>query len=172
LKKELREVLPLVESVMKPVFEFGIIREVEVKPNGITLNGSKVLSSEDLAKTLEGSIAVLALAVTLGPGPDELAVRYGDEGRLTAQAITGAAGSAAVERVTTVLQGYLAEAYWDKGFKLTRRFSPGYGDFGLDYQSDVLKLSGGYNIGIKLTENDMMIPLKSVTVLVGIIPDG
>jgi cobalamin-dependent methionine synthase I len=172
LKRELNEVLPLVEEAARPDFSFNIYEAIEVKSNGIVYDSNRVFISDDLAKTLSGAAAILAVATTMGPGLDELTEHFGDEGRLTAQAIVDAAGSAAVERMTTVLQGQLAEDYWEQGFKLTRRYSPGYGDFGLEYQPEVLKLSGGYEIGISLTENNMMIPLKSVTALIGLVPDG
>lgn len=172
LKRELDQVLPLVEEAAKPDFSFNIYEDIEVKYNGIILNGSRVFFSEDLAKTLNGSAAILAVATTMGSGLDELTEHFGDEGRLTAQAIVDAAGSAAVERMTTVLQGQLAEDYWEQGLKLTRRYSPGYGDFDLEYQPEVLELSEGYEIGISLTDNNMMIPLKSVTALIGLVPDG
>ena len=60
----------------------------------------------------------------------------------------------------------------DEVIPRARRYSPDYGDFDLEYQSEVLELSGGYEIGIPLTENNVMIPLKSVTALIGLISDG
>jgi hypothetical protein len=172
LKRELDGVLPLVEEAARPDFRYYVKEDIEVKPDGVIFGGNRVFFSEDLAKTCFGAIAMLAIAATLGPGLDKLAERYGEEGRLTAQAIVDAAGSAAIERMTTVLQGQLAEAYWKQGYKVTRRFSPGYGDFDLEYQSKVLELSSGYEIGISLTDNNMMLPLKSITALIGLIPDG
>ncbi len=172
LKRELDEVLPIVAEALRADYSLNAIDEIEVNPDAVILKGGIEFYSENLAEILNGSISILAIATTLGSGVDELADRFGGEGRLTAQTIVDAAGSAAIERMTAALQAELAGSYWDNGFTLTRRYSPGYGDFNLDYQPQVLELSGGYEIGITLTENNMMLPLKSVTALIGLRTDG
>ena len=49
------------------------------------------------------------------------------------------------------------------------RFSPGYGDFDLKYQKDILEyLDANKKIGISLTDSLMMIPTKSITAIIGI----
>ena len=48
-----------------------------------------------------------------------------------------------------------------------RRFSPGYGDFPLDYQRKIVEtLSAPLNIGVNLTSSVMLTPTKSVTAVV------
>ena len=48
-----------------------------------------------------------------------------------------------------------------------RRFSPGYGDFPLDYQRKIVEtLSAPLNIGVNLTASIMLTPSKSVTAVV------
>jgi cobalamin-dependent methionine synthase I len=46
--------------------------------------------------------------------------------------------------------------------------SPGYGDFGLEDQPQLLELSGGAALGITVTENFMMVPRKSVTAVAAV----
>jgi len=46
------------------------------------------------------------------------------------------------------------------------RFSPGYGDFSLEYQKDFLMLSK--NRDIKCTPDYLLLPTKSVTAIIGI----
>lgn len=53
------------------------------------------------------------------------------------------------------------------GYNRTMRYSPGYGDWELKAQADILKLLEGDRLGIKLTESFIMIPRKSVTAAVG-----
>jgi cobalamin-dependent methionine synthase I len=47
------------------------------------------------------------------------------------------------------------------------RFSPGYGDWTLDNQPQVLQLAEAERIGITLTESNIMIPRKSVSAVIG-----
>lgn len=49
------------------------------------------------------------------------------------------------------------------------RFSPGYGDLTLECQKEILSfLHATKNLGISLTESLMMIPIKSVTAIIGV----
>ena len=53
--------------------------------------------------------------------------------------------------------------------QLTGRFSPGFGDFELKWQRDVLDFLRADNlIGIKLGKNYVMTPRKSVTAIMGV----
>ena len=63
----------------------------------------------------------------------------------------------------------LRDAVETENKHLTNRFSPGYGDLSLDIQGDVLTyLDAQKRVGIELTENNLMIPQKSVTAILGI----
>ena len=54
--------------------------------------------------------------------------------------------------------------------KLKPRYSPGYGDLSLSVQKDVLNILNADKIlGIKLGENLLMIPKKSITAIQGVI---
>ena len=56
----------------------------------------------------------------------------------------------------------------DKNY-LRPRFSPGYGDFSILYQKDVLRmLDAPKKIGLTMTDGYMLTPTKSVTAIIGI----
>lgn len=54
------------------------------------------------------------------------------------------------------------------GLKRTMRYSPGYGDFGLEHQTLLLEIAQAYRIGVSLTEGHMLIPQKSVSAIIGL----
>ena len=54
-----------------------------------------------------------------------------------------------------------------QGYARTMRYSPGYGDWPLAKQSQLLKLVGSDRIGVTLTESSIMIPRKSVSAVIG-----
>ena len=45
------------------------------------------------------------------------------------------------------------------------RFSAGYGDFDIAYQSDFLRILKAYTIGVSLTESQQLVPTKTVTAI-------
>ncbi|MDR1702298.1 MAG: methionine synthase, partial [Sporomusaceae bacterium] len=51
-----------------------------------------------------------------------------------------------------------------------KRFSPGYGDFELTAQPDILRLANAQEIGLGVTASMMLIPRKSVTAIIGVYP--
>ena len=48
------------------------------------------------------------------------------------------------------------------------RFSPGYGDFPVAYQPDMLRLTRADRLGMAATGGNMLAPVKSVTAVIGL----
>jgi len=57
------------------------------------------------------------------------------------------------------------------GYKTTMRYSPGYGDWTLDAQPDLLKAVEAERVGARLTDTKIMIPRKSVSAAIGWLPN-
>ncbi len=53
------------------------------------------------------------------------------------------------------------------GYGRTMRYSPGYGDWDLTCQGEMVRMTQAHRIGISLTESFIMIPRKSVTAAIG-----
>ena len=102
-------------------------------------------------------------AVTLGYGVDRLLSRL--------SVISGAEYF-----ITDALASAFAEAACDgaeaeicKGCGGRARFSPGYGDFDIHHQDDILRmLDTAKKIGLTMTDSYMLTPTKSVTAIIGI----
>ena len=122
--------------------------------------------SRTLSSHLKGCDRAMILAATIGPAPDELTDRYTESGEITKAYVMQACGSAAVEELC---DEFTAGLDIPGGFSLRTRYSPGYGDFPLQAQKELLELLP--EPGIVLTDTLMMIPSKSVTALIGICAD-
>ncbi len=118
--------------------------------------------SKNLSAALGTSKSVLLFAATVGVGIDRLIARYATLSPAKAL-LFQAIGAERIE----ALCDYFCKEQGEKR-TLGRRFSPGYGDFPLSAQRDLLRTVKGERIGISLTESLMMLPTKSVTALVGI----
>lgn len=139
--------LPL--NISEDVIDFGDIK----------------MTSANLAHVLRGTNKALIFACTIGMGIDRLIQKYSqiDEVKALVLQAIGA------ERVETFIDIFIKEYEDQRKVKLTKRFSPGYGDLSLETQKDVFALlKPEKSIGITLNDSLLMSPSKSVTAIVGI----
>lgn len=130
--------------------------------------GPLVFHSSNLAKNLKSCEKVVLLAATIGRAADLLIQKYSFT-NLAKAAMVQAAGAALIESYVDELEAVVREGAKERGFCLRPRFSPGYGDFLLDYQKDIFALlECSKRMGLTLSEGNLMMPSKSVTALIGL----
>lgn len=130
--------------------------------------GFMKVTSSALATNLKGCHEVYAFAATTGIGAERLLNKYNhiSPGRAF---ILDAIGSAAIEAFCDYLNTHLREKTEESGHFLRPRFSPGYGDFPIDHQPDLLRvLDTNRKLNLTLTDSFLMVPTKSVTAIIGI----
>ena len=128
--------------------------------------GGLALPSRALAERLATCREAILMAATVGIGLDRLLLRYGRVSPVRALLLQ----AIGAERVEALLSVFSAEREAELG-RLTRRFSPGYGDLPLACQREILPiLSAERTLGITLGESLLMTPTKSVTAIAGILP--
>lgn len=141
---------------------------IEIPDDSHILIVHELLESHHLARHLRGCREAFLMAATVGVQIDRLIKATAAFSPAESLAID-ASGSAAVEWVCDELNTHLAHLAADEGKTLCTRFSPGYGDFPLTYQSRMSELLNmPANLGITLSDTLMMFPTKSVTAIIGI----
>jgi len=123
--------------------------------------------SSSLGINLRGCDEAYLLAATLGAEVDREMTRLGAINVAQAFALQAAAASV-LECCCDDVCDELAEELKEEGLYLRPRFSPGYGGFSIQHQSDILRLLEGVRIGMGETASHMLTPLKSVTAVIGI----
>lgn len=124
------------------------------------------LEGKDIARHLTGCHAAVVLAVTLSAAVDAQ-IRKLQTIHMTRALLLDAAACEAVELLCesverTIRARNLARYY-------TARFSAGYGDFPLTAQGGLLRLVDAQRtIGVTLTASHLLLPMKSVTALIGL----
>ena len=142
--------------------------DVSVLEDGTIHLGDVSIRSKDLAKNLEGCHEAVVFATTLGIGTDMLMNRFVKLDIVKAS-ILQACGAAMIEDYIDEYQKGLSDELSEAGFSHRPRFSPGFGDFYLEYQKEIFQiLNPEKNIGVHLTEGGVMVPEKSVTAIIGI----
>ena len=148
--------------------EYPLALRVE---NGID-GGCFQTVSKNLGKNLKDCENLLVFAATLGAGADLIDSKVFQTSDEPGSGDTGGCHC----HVRGLLRQYLSgteEDYEKNSLYLRPRFSPGYGDFPLENQKNLLDaLEAGKRIGIKLTDSLLMTPSKSVTAVMGISSEG
>lgn len=129
----------------------------------LELGTSELLWSGDtISKATKGCEKVILFAATLGTGVDRLMTRV-ESINMGDAVILQALAATAIEEVCDELQGK---------YNSRPRISPGYGDFPLSAQKEILKiLDAPRKIGLSSTESLMLVPTKSVTAIFGLKED-
>ena len=126
--------------------------------------------SADLRRHLQDCTAAFLFALTLGGEADRLLRQWSVENM--AKAAVGQACAAAW--MDTLCDEYIdeLEEALPEGAHFAPPFSPGYGDFSLRWQPEVLRLLEARRLGISLSAAGMLLPQKSMTAVLGIGPHG
>ena len=126
------------------------------------------ITSRNLAKNMKGCTQVVMLGATLGVEVDMLMKRYSLT-EMSRTVVLQACAAAMLEEYLNNWQKSLKEEMTSQGYFLRPRFSPGYGDFSILHQKDILgMLDCAKKIGLTMTDSYMMSPTKSVTAIIGI----
>ncbi len=133
--------------------------------DGKTKIGSMEIDSDGLKKNLINCDFVILFAATVGIGIDRLIGKYANLSPAKALLFH----SIGTERVEALCDAFCEKFSTEKNVSLAPRFSPGYGDFSLEAQREILLLlNAGSTMGIGLSESLLLSPSKSVTALAGI----
>lgn len=143
---------------------------LSVAVEGVTIGGT-YLASKTLASHLRGCQEAFLTAFTLGPGIDALIKRY-ELMEMPLVPVLQACAAAYTEEQADLAQEGIAQYAQERGLYLRPRYSPGYGDLPLASQRFLFNaLQISKKIGVTLTENCLMLPMKSITGIVGLSPD-
>lgn len=150
------------ERMVYRVFELRMVRDSLIEFGNIRIE------SRSLSDNLKGCEKVILLGATLGVEVDILMRRYSCTDMARA-VVLQACAAAFLEEYLDERQEELSGEMAKEGYFLRPRFSPGYGDFSILHQRDILRLiDTARQIGLSMTEGSMLTPTKSVTALIGL----
>ena len=166
-------IMTLIESSfaeLDKIVQYRIIYrifELEVPDSDNVKIGELEIRSRNLAKNLRGCDQAVILGATLGIEVDFLMKRYSLI-EMSRAVVLQACAAAMLEEYLDEWQKELSGKMRKKGYYLRPRFSPGYGDFSIDYQKDILRIADtARRIGLSITDGNMLTPSKSVTAVIG-----
>ena len=130
------------------------------------------LHGEDIKNHLKNCKEIIIFAATLGLQVDDL-IRSLEVSDMAGAVILDSLASDAIEDYCDEIVGAgfsrPTEKRVGRPHPYTTRFSPGYGDFPLSVQQDLLTvLNAQKQIGLYVTDSGILIPRKSITAIIGV----
>jgi len=156
--------IELVTELAEPVgFELlldAVVSGGEVRTHEVTFH------SDSLAGAVTGSGAVSLVLATIGPACEATMSRLEESGEHLKAFLLDATASVLVENMMKEMHRQVSTRM--SSFDCTVRFSPGFGDFSLENQIDIVRLLGGDKTGVRVMEDSCtLFPVKSMTGVVG-----
>ena len=108
---------------------------------------------------------------TAGAEFEDYQMRLKDDDDMVRTFIADAFGSVMAERTADLMEQALQDEISPRGWLHTNRFSPGYCGWHVSGQQQLFRLFGVERpCGVSLTESSLMLPIKSVSGVIGIGP--
>jgi len=126
----------------------------------------------DIGKTIAGNLTgldkIAFFLMTAGPGIESWSRQEIARGESLSGYLIDLLGSEIVESAADLMQAELENKISGEGYQTTNRYSPGYCGWQLNEQKKLFSLFPAGFCGITLSESSLMIPLKSVSGIIGI----
>lgn len=167
------EIVSIIESeverapeYLRPAGRWVTLPVIGVSPDQVRVEGM-TWASAPLARVLQLAVRASVLVVTAGGLVEETASDLFARGEWTRATIVDAIGSEAAEALADRANRGIALAAVRLGYRVTKRFSPGFGGWDLSDQTGLLAAVRAAELGVELTQGYMLHPRKSVTAVVG-----
>ena len=121
---------------------------------------------------LKDAKRVAVMAATLGAA-FEKQIQVAEKMSMTKALVLDSCGTEYIEKVCDTIEEEIKQVAAREGYTTNFRFSPGYGDLPLEQQPEIIRLlDTSRKIGLTCTPTLIMLPRKSVTALIGFLPQG
>lgn len=153
LRQAMKEEEQKLLSAAQPKGIYRVFQKDDLKLRG---NGIK--------RHLQDCQEMILIGVTLGAGVDRI-LRSSQIRDMASAVILDCGASVLIEQICDRFQEEIRQ---ETGLFLTSRYSPGYGDFPIETQDELVRLlDGPRKIGLTVNQSHILIPRKSVTAVIG-----
>ena len=156
-QQETQAIADNVRRWLRPQFCFFVVREIPAFDMG-----------NIILRQLRGSEAYALFMCTAGEEFEAFQQRLKTEGDMVRVFIADTLGSVIAEKCADEMETCLQLSIDKLGWKHTNRFSPGYCGWHVSEQQKLFPLFDGHTCGITLTASSLMVPIKSVSGIIGL----
>jgi hypothetical protein len=165
-----------VDEIIKELPTRCIIRAgyriLEIKKNDYRIGGLTIADTFfNMDKIVTGQIKksewIVLFVCTIGSEMEKWSRQLLNNGDSVKGYLVDMIASLTVESVTDYLHDYIGELMLKRGLKITNRYSPGYCNWAVSEQHLLFSLLPPNFCGITLTESALMVPIKSISGIIG-----
>lgn len=168
---ELDSMLSDIREWLNPRMSFSVFRGIlDTNDYTLTLNGTTFNCGRIVARQLRGSEAYAIFVCTAGVEYQEFMDRLTEEGDMVRLFNAHSIGSIIAERCADYMERVLQSTVDKLSWHRTNRFSPGYCGWHVREQQLLFPLMEGNDTGVVLTPSSLMMPIKSVSGVIGLGP--
>jgi hypothetical protein len=140
------------------------------RKDGLCLGGTFFDLSKIVMSQLTGAEKVALFVCTIGPVMEEWRRQLETDRDEVRALFVDTVGSASVEIAAGLLHDHIEATMLEQGMNVTNRFSPGYCGWPVAEQQALFSRFPAGFCGIVLNESSLMVPIKSISGIIGIGP--
>lgn len=169
---EVRAVGDMAAAVARPRFCYMLADgTLDLVRDTLIIGGTELHVGRIISRQLRGSEAFALFVATAGAEFEDLQMRLKDDDDMVRTFIADSFGSVIAERTADIMEECLQGELDGRGWRHTNRFSPGYCGWHVSEQQRLFPLFGVERpCGVRLTESSLMVPIKSVSGVIGLGP--
>lgn len=167
------EVLPEVPPRLNIQCGFRILPagSVRVERDTVTCVNTVFSTGSIIASQLKQSTSLAVFLSSIGPSMEQWSSQLMGEGDMMKGYIVDAIASDVVGRTSEWLERQITSHVKARGWKVTNAYSPGYCDWSVSDQHALFSLFPERFCDVTLTPSALMVPIKSLTAIMGLGPD-
>ncbi len=156
--------------LLEPAVAYEYYTVSSMKGSQISLDGDKAIRGPLLPAIFPEAKELAVLLCTIGPRLEKQVTDYSKSGETMRGMILDGIGSTAVDMVTPEVLRRLTNEVSSRGYEISSPVNPGMPGFPLTEQWNLLGLVNADEIGVRLTASGVLVPRKSVSMVIGIGP--
>lgn len=156
------------QRLIEPSYSCSIRRILDAESPRTFIEGPVMFTSNIITGILSRCHEAAIFVATIGAGVEKRVSHLMSRGEMLKSVVLDAVGSAAIEKVACELEESVRKRASLDGAKISRRYSPGYCDWDIKQQKVLFGALTGDSAGVKLTEDSLMMPQKSISGVIGI----
>lgn len=162
--------LDIITRSAKPKGGFVILtgEQIVFGKNSISIQNVVLDSEKIISRYFKNAQSLAIMLATIGEEPERISRKLISEGDPLTGYILDSVASLAVEKTADLVERNLNEIINSENLCTTNRYSPGYCGWNVSDQYKLFTFLSKEFCGIVLNESAMMIPVKSISAIVGI----